>query len=142
MKVSIPGLTILVAISATVACASVPPSPLPGVRGIWISAFEQSEFRPCDLTTHGAVWAALDTSVSSDIWRRVPSRSPLTDEDTIYVRWAGVLSPPRDPRARIGGAYGHGGAYTHEFRVTTLYEARRAAPGDCGIHPSASRPGS
>jgi len=140
MKASRQTFNLLLAVSLGTGCASAPHSAQPGIRGLWISAFERSEFRPCDLATQGAVWAELDTSISNAIWKRVPARSPVSEEDTIFVRWDGALSAPRDPHARPGGAYGHGGAYAHEFRVTTLYEARRATPSDCGMPRAAPRP--
>jgi hypothetical protein len=140
MKASAQALGLLLAINAGVGCASTRSSVPPGIAGLWISAFEQSEFRPCDLATQGRVWAEMDTTISNAIWRRVPSVSPMPEADTLFVRWDGTLSPPRNPRARLGGAYGHGGAYTHEFRVNTLYEARRATAGDCGMRAPPSRP--
>jgi hypothetical protein len=86
-------------------------------RGHYRWGFEVSEFRPCGSSEK---WWATGDPASLRRVHDTPAPGPVQE---LFVVWYGK------PSAK--GAHGHLGAYSREFKVARLVEARLPKTGDC-----------
>ena len=84
------------------------------VQGLYVSAFERSDFMPCGLEEHwwlhGAVYSEIEKFIIENSLRK--NGGDWNPNLPVYIEVVGTKSKK--------GKWGHLGAYQHEFKATRL----------------------
>ena len=126
----------LISCTRQASVASPPAARAPGeVRGLYVSGFETSLFRPCNGSFTDSDQVVFDsaaaTVINANRHLAVAARSGAGTYDVLYVGWVvrdlPAPPPPPEGHVRITNA--------PKLAVVRVLEVRAPQPGECGWSP-------